>query len=514
MTLEQLIESINSRKAFSPFGISTAAAYVGGIAPCLTGGDLCPVKIFKLASADLWEKEIKEAANRLTYCDNAMADPDLLSKSIRDGAGITKDAVLEYDCVLSSCMKDRDGDIVRQKGGLEVDLKMPLLWQHIQVSPIGKHVALLEQDDTITKSRFAIADTELGRDAAVLVKFGALRKSIGFKPFEFSPIEIVKGSDGKDHVRGWDVKKSACMEGSLVSIPANPAAGILSYYEKEFDGLCTAHGRGLLKHPMVKHWSKGIYDLRPVQVPGVDLSTKAAESETTAKLTIGGAVVELSTKSTAAAEKSGQAQGQEKRKCPKCGVGRLASNGECPNCFHIEVDNKPGSAPKSTEPTADKAVTDDLSTKMMGNEYIDGSYEKVQSMLRATARSYLRGKGLTANENGYTDLVATFGDSAVVCLYSYGDVKSPCYRIDYSVDKSGAATWTGEPKSVEVKQQIIDKRFAAESIDALSRKLAAKMLNADGANEQVRAAHDTISKAFATLKQSSESFDFEELFSN
>src|SRR5687768_8960316 len=124
LTIEQLIESINSRKSVSAFGISTARAYVAAMEPCLSGGgELCPVKLFKLASADLWAKELVESANRLTYCDKQMADPDFLSKSARDGSDIAKGAVLEYDCILSSCTKDRDGDVVRQKGGLDVDLK-------------------------------------------------------------------------------------------------------------------------------------------------------------------------------------------------------------------------------------------------------------------------------------------------------------------------------------------------------------------------------------------------------
>lgn len=529
-TLEQLIEAINSRKSAglqSAFGIGVASFYVGAVAPCLSGGELCPVKLFKLASADLWQKEINESANRLTYCDKQMADPEFLSKSIREGADITKDAVLEYDCILSSKSKDRDGDVIHQKGGLEVDLKMPLLWQHIQVSPIGKHVALLDQDDTITKSRFAIANTELGRDAAVLVKFGALRKSIGFKPAEFSPIEIVKGADGKEYAKGWDIRKSNCYEGSLVSIPANADAKVISTYEKEFDGLATAHSRGLLKHAMIRHWAKGIYDLRPVQVQGASLVTKDASvggSETTATVRIGGAVVELSTKSAgpsaAIQENKGQAQStaNDGPMCPKCGKGKLDSTGNCANCGHQEASTAVGGTPKNvaTPPAvkSEKSVGD-LTTKLYGNEYIDGSFEKIQSMLRRTASNYLQGKGIDVSSySSYAELLATFDDTAIVCMYSYGSVKSPCYRMTYTKDSEGNATWTGEPAEVEVKQTVIEKHFATESLEALSRKLAAKMLTADGANAAVDTAHETISKAFATLKQSRESFDFSELFTS
>jgi HK97 family phage prohead protease len=541
LTIEQLIESINSRKAVSAYGISTAAAYVKGISPCFEGSNLCPAKLFKLASPDLWAKELTDAASRLTYCNADMADPDFLSKSVRDGAGITAGSVLEYDCILSSKSKDRDGDVVHQKGGLEVDLKMPLLWQHIQVSPIGKHVALLDQDDTITKSRFAIADTELGRDAAVLVKFGALRKSIGFKPFDFSPIEIVKGADGRDVVKGWDIKKAKCMEGSLVSIPANPDTAILATYAKEFDGLATAFSRGELKHELVKHWAKGIYDLRPAQVRGADLVSKdAVPGETKATLIIGGAKLELSSlvatkmanddvegdtkkcpgcgkqhvagkscphcAGSKSHEPSGAVgQAAKGEKCPKCSGGKLDSTGSCPECGYVR-----GSSGKSIGDTFKSMA--DLSTKLYGNEYLDGSFEKVQSGLRRTASDYLRGKGKdAAGGSHYAELLATFPNTAIVCLYSYGAVKSPCYRMSYSVDEEGNATWSGDPEEVEVKQTIIEKRFAADSLESLSRKLAAKMLTADGVNAGVDAAHETVSKAFATLKQSRESFSLEDL---
>jgi len=265
MLIEDILKSLATRTLDTPYGISTARRSIASMEPCLSGG-LCPTQIFKIASADLWAKELIDADSRLTYCNADMANPEHIEKSIRDGADITPHCVLEYDCILSSRSRDRDRDIIDQKGGLDIDTKMPLLWQHIQVQPIGKHVAVLSQDDQYTKCRFAIADTELGRDAATLARFGALRKSHGFRPSEFVPVEIVKGSDGKDVVRGWHIKRAACMEGSLVSIPANPDTAIIATYAKEFDGVATSFSKGLLKNQMVKSWAQTVYDSRPTMV--------------------------------------------------------------------------------------------------------------------------------------------------------------------------------------------------------------------------------------------------------
>jgi len=271
MEMQDLLDSLDGRDLI--YGISTAAKHIGGIAPCLSGSGSCPKDVFGLADAALWTKELEEAVSRLVYAIEKMHQNDVIEKSIRDGSGIQSGAVLEYDCVLSARAKDLDGDVLWQKGGMEIDPKMPLLWQHIRLQPIGKHLKVLDQDDDVTKASFAIADIPLGRDAAVLLKFGALRKSHGFIPREFRP-NSVKKVDGKTIVTGWDVLKSYCVEGSLVSVPANPRADILKVYAKEFDGVCTAHSRGMLKSPAVVAWSKSVFDSRPSMELGADLDEK------------------------------------------------------------------------------------------------------------------------------------------------------------------------------------------------------------------------------------------------
>ncbi len=469
MTLEELLESIRTRETKSVFGIGTAAAYVNGMGACLSGGSLCPTKIFKLASGDLWQKEIAEAGSRLTYCDESTSDSDFMQKSVREGTDITSGAILEYDCVLSSKHKDRDGDIIEQKGGLEIDPKMPCLWQHIQLSPIGKLVKVLEQDETYTKCRFAIADTELGRDAATLIKFGALRKSLGFKPGEFSPIEIVKGHDGRDVVKGWHIKKANGMEGSAVSIPANADANILATYAKQFDGLATAFSRGELKSDLIRHYAKGLYDLRPAQFTGATLATKGNGPKEPIALEQG---MDLT----------------KDEKCPSCG-GPMMVSGKCSKCDYVKPNQSGDPLPKNADCSGGnckdcggkmaggkcekckakksaavftKELSEPLSNKMYGaSPYPAGSFEAIQWQLRSAASSYLQAKGTPFSTESYIDIVATFPGTAVVSVAPYSSrVKSTCYQIDYSA-KDGGVEFDGEPKLVELQTVIVEKALAA-----------------------------------------------------
>lgn len=418
-TLTDILESLKTRTySGDRWGIGTAAQYVGAVAPLLgidpSSAGLTPAKAFGLsnATAEAWQKELAAAASRLTYCDEQMADTDLMVKSLKDDATITKGAVLEYDCVLSSRRKDRDGDILEPKG-LEVDTKMPLLWQHIQISPIGKHVNVIDQGENSLKCKFAIADTPLGRDAATLVRFGALRKSHGFKPIEFEPVEIVKTADGKQMVRGWHVKRASVLEGSLVSIPANADGNVFAVYEKEFDGICTAFGRSLLQTEVVKHWAKSFHDRRPVVVRGASLPLPPGESAqqgsagryvfnelaerwqdtitnkfvSAAEVGIGNGIrskqVELNQATGTGTAASGQGQSETTEvtttkdtmtttplpqaetadktgKCP-CG-GDYDSTGSCPSCGHIREPAKAGKSAGDVGKTAPVSLSAGVSS--------------------------------------------------------------------------------------------------------------------------------------------------------
>lgn len=443
-TLAALLESIQSRQSVSAFGIASASTYLKSMDACVAGA--CPKDLFELADSELWKKEVADSINRLIYCGEDL-EADLMQKSAYDGTNLTPGCVLEYDCVLSSRRKDRDGDILEQAGGMELDQKMPLLWQHIQVSPIGKHVKMLSQDESVTKSKFAIADTQLGRDAAVLVKMGALRKSHGFRPLEFDPVEIVKGADGKDYVRGWHVKKSHVFEGSLVSIPSNPDGGVLTVYEKQADGIMTAFSRDYLKSEPVKRWAKSVYDARPAQSAGFTLQTKSVSAELPA-------------------DASGM-DPTEVEKCPKCG-GTMTAGGKCSKCDYI----KEGPAKTAAKPLVTKE-TDvferlgdqfqknlSLTVKSYGdNPYLEGSYESLQWELRNALDRYFMAKGvMTESYDGYSYVEATFPTEVIANYRKNG--KSSFYRIAYSVGEDGTPFFTGECVAVDLKTSVVEKMHA------------------------------------------------------
>lgn len=128
---------------------------------------------------------------------------------------------LQFDCVLSSKNRDRDGDVLDPMG-FSIDPKMPLLYQHLVEQPIGKFIRELGRDDQAIKVRASIClDTPLGREAASLARFGSLRISHGFDPTDVEPLDESDPNGG-----GWLVHSLVCMELSLVSVPSNPDAQI------------------------------------------------------------------------------------------------------------------------------------------------------------------------------------------------------------------------------------------------------------------------------------------------
>ena len=608
-TIEDVLGSLECRSGVGRWGIGTAAQYVKSIHDESPASDVA-----KIGDETKWKSELADAAGRLTYCDD-----DMGIKSFSDGTGITNGAVLEYDCVLSSRRMDRDGDILEPKG-MNIDKSMPLLWQHLQLQPIGKHVKVLSQDDSLLQCKFAIADIALGRDAATLVKFGALRKSHGFKPIpgEFEPVDFVKNAQGavvyndkgQPLVKGWHVKKSNVYEGSLVSIPANADGNVLRLYEKQFDGLATAFSRDLLEDSLVKHWAKSIYDKRPVTVPGIDLVVKSGGRDFTWN-PLANRWQDVETKRFISArtltENDQMATKAASMKCPHCGTandlsgvpdGMDLSKQMCSSCGKPlgtkkdagELDTKAGRTISAAnekrvreaiealsallddaglndtdmERAAKKIASgltgdvvlsgggkslDELATKTLGGlsiksawddsygDELPGSYEAISSNLSRQVMAYLKTAGtLDIDANGYCRTLATFPAEAIVCCRTPGgggEYKTRCFRIAYTVDADGKAKFSGTPTEVEVKPVVMEKALAAlstkqfdatfaapvpttppdaETLTTLSRKMAAKIITADGTGGEVELAFATVSKAHATLKQLREAGELAKLF--
>jgi len=237
-----LLKSIRTRSARN--GVLTADRYFRSIEGCFDGG-FCPTKLFKGASPEQWAKAIGEAEAKLTCSSNRQKiNPQSVKTS---GDEISKKGIAVFDAVVTSTKRDRDRDVLETKGAV-IDEKMPLLWNHISMSPIGAMLKVLKHTDSLLRARFVIADTELGRDALKLIELGAMRISHGFDPIEYEPL---------DDDEGWHFKRFEIYETSVVAIPSNT------------DAVIEAYSRNELKNEAVRAWGKKMFDARPVQISGL-----------------------------------------------------------------------------------------------------------------------------------------------------------------------------------------------------------------------------------------------------
>lgn len=199
-------------------------------------------ELLSLSGADDWDLAIKEASGRLAYVND-----ELTVKSVAESV---PGAVMAFDCTVTTTKRDRDGDVL-ETAGAELDPLAPLLWQHVPLMPCGKLVKKISQTRDLLSARNAIADTELGRDAAVLVDFGALRISHGFKPLEWEPIR-----EKSNEISGMRFLKFKILEISLVSVPSNE------------DAIITAFSRAKLHSPFIKAWAADLRTKQPATVVG------------------------------------------------------------------------------------------------------------------------------------------------------------------------------------------------------------------------------------------------------
>lgn len=94
-----------------------------------------------------------------------------------------------------------------------------LLWQHDAANPIGRIVALSEDEIGLRMTAVLALDSARGRDAYALLKAGAFDGlSIGFRPIHTQPARE-KGVRLIRTAELWEV--------SLVTFPANPKARVL-----------------------------------------------------------------------------------------------------------------------------------------------------------------------------------------------------------------------------------------------------------------------------------------------
>ena len=244
-TRDDLLESARNRPRRSR--LMTADRYVRSMEACFTGGN-CPTHLFQSASPGEWERSLKEAEARLVWTDPAATLDAHVRRQPEGSQRLTDGAVMDFEAIITTTRRDRDQDVMESSGAV-VDPSAVLLWQHVPLLPIGRLLRVTERTDARVKARLSIADTELGRDAAVLAEFGALKVSHGFEPLEFEPLPDA----------GWHIKRFEIYEISLVSVPSNR------------DAVITALSRNKLRCPLMKEWASGVYRRRAVQGLGAAL---------------------------------------------------------------------------------------------------------------------------------------------------------------------------------------------------------------------------------------------------
>lgn len=251
---QKLIEAIKGRKRQPWGGMRTADEYVRTLADTVDASLFCESTGDGSLSALM-----RKQAGVLTHTDDkTMTFETKLANDIQlpDGAELPPNTLMLFRHVITSNRKDRDGDVLRPDGA-EIDPKLLLLWQHVPTLPIGKLVAVDARNSSVIKFISAIVDMNaLCHDAAVMIENKMGRFSHGFTAFEFDELKEPEVQPGGQS--GFDVKKWAMLEESLVSIPSNVDA------EQE-DVLLSLVGSKQIKSEIVTRFAKRIQEMRPKQ---------------------------------------------------------------------------------------------------------------------------------------------------------------------------------------------------------------------------------------------------------
>lgn len=376
-------------------GVTTAVAYLKHLA-----ADIGKEEAAVWFGYPSYAKAASETRSKLTFYH-----PGFQFKSADEPAEpLPPGVIASVDSIVSTPQKDWDGDIVRSEG-LTFDPNGPLLRGHEQKSPYGKIVSVTDQDENRAVCKFHLADMPLARDSLALMRIGALRKSIGFRALEASPLSY-KMVEAKKVPATFDIKRAFVMETSGVAIPANPGAEILRVYEKQYDEVRTLASKGLLQDPLMKIWGKAVLDSRAVVSPGADFSGNESTLDT---------VVEKHIDSI---------QADKDIDCEKAAGEKIMTKG-----VHVGMDND-----------------------------LPGSYEQRISAIDEGVKKYLcREDPDNCSESHYAYVIGTYDTDAVVCMRAWRESgpDRKCYRVDYTVGDDGKAKFSGF-KSVKVEPAVID----------------------------------------------------------
>ena len=325
-----------------------------------------------------WRKACREASKMLVMHNGQLGFEVKAGELASAEAELPAGVIAEVTSRVTTRDKDWDGDIVHPEG-LIFDPNGPMLWMHSQNMPIGRLVQVVDQDETVARCKFIVADTELGRDAVALFRVGALRKSIGFRVLEAEPLGFTDAGGGKQVPTGFDIKRAVVLETSAVAIPANPNAQVERMYAKEYEAIRGMASRKELKSPVVAKWVESIYDNRMRVFSGVTLA-KGAEVE-------------------------------------KTKVAEAVSGGE-----EVEIDFE-----KS------------LSFGM--GQHADGSYEQAIDGVNRSCKGYICRNDKECDMDHNPLVMATYKGKSLVCMHKWdesGMLHKRCYKVDYKMNGNDA----------------------------------------------------------------------------
>lgn len=440
------IRARKSKQTEFGYGITTAASYLKQVAECNGNAD-CLAALF--GGMPILAKAVKDAESRLVY-----ANPEMLvdAKSLfevksssgnfrdvlRKGSGveIPKNTLMVFRNVLTTSREDRDKDIL-VTAGAECDPKMPLLWQHIHTTPLGK---MLEEYSRTKDSLWVVSAlidvNDLCEDVAKMVEADMLRFSHGFRPLEYEDRKSIDGKANRSEPTGFRITRFEIMEESLVSVPSNVDAEIEMF------------SRGKFKSDLVKNHAKSFFDARQKSAPGMTLPAAVSAIPAASVPVAIDLQVTVNGQKTVATPPAIAAPAAAASSAVKCG---------CQSGQH-------GEPAESVKPAASAAVREHKFVEMETEKGygLAGSWGWTQSELQESVASYLREHGVRVTDNDFVYIEAMYEGRAVVCvMYSgamavnvYGftspnDNNEPLY---YEITWTGGEepAWTGEPQRVEI----------------------------------------------------------------
>ena len=393
------------------YGIWTADRFVRTLAEQV-GLESCYKRISSKTVS--YNDVLTKASETLVYSNPDMvvqekqSDDSETSLELPDGIELPKNTLMVFKHVLTSSRKDRDGDILHSEG-MMVDPGMLLLWQHVPTLPIGKFLAVHEQNTKTLEVYSCVVDmNDLCHDAAVMIDNKMGRFSHGFRALDFQKLKAEEGVEA-----GFEVLKAEIMEESLVSVPANIDAETQEVILSLVEG-------GKLTSGIMKDYGIAIREHKPVSMPvNLDL-----------KISVNGQ--ELKNHETKTDDRETEDRQKDRVSAPKETDG------------NTEGKDIEGS-------TSDKEMK---VSEIKGYGFIEGSWEETTCKLRDAATKKL----VQNKDQEWLYIEATFSNRIIVCHMSYiDDERSEKYvQLDWEM-QDGKPVLTGEAKEVDVVTNIREK---------------------------------------------------------